>query len=73
MQKCTKFIKTIKFIYIRQGNHPDQGAHAKFTNYSFDVDEFLSIVKIAERHVENRRDFNEFVDNSNRVKTRDEL
>ena len=27
-----------------EGHHPQGGAHAKFTNYAFDVDEFLRLV-----------------------------
>lgn len=38
-------------IFVLQGQHPDQGAHAKFTNYSFDKDEFLSLVDEAATHV----------------------
>ncbi|XP_075214327.1 EGF-domain O-GlcNAc transferase isoform X2 [Lycorma delicatula] len=38
-----------------EGKHPDGGAHAKFTNYRFDVTEFLRLVKIAEKHVRKHR------------------
>ncbi|XP_071042863.1 EGF domain-specific O-linked N-acetylglucosamine transferase isoform X2 [Parasteatoda tepidariorum] len=34
-----------------EGHHPTLGAHAKFTNYSFDVKEFLRIFKKLMNHV----------------------
>lgn len=34
-----------------QGNHPTMGAHAKFTNYEFDLLEFLRIINLAIDHV----------------------
>ncbi|GAB6030880.1 hypothetical protein CHUAL_007712 [Chamberlinius hualienensis] len=34
-----------------KGHHPTEGAHAKFTNYEFDVSEFLRIVRKAVKHV----------------------
>ena len=36
-----------------EGHHPEGGPHAKFTNYSFDVEEFLRIVDSAADHVAN--------------------
>nr|CAG4650805.1 EOG090X02IK [Simocephalus serrulatus]SVE94121.1 EOG090X02IK [Simocephalus serrulatus] len=36
-----------------EGHHPDGGPHAKFTNYSFDSEEFLRIVDSAADHVIN--------------------
>nr|SVE91644.1 EOG090X02IK [Daphnia sinensis] len=37
-----------------EGHHPsDGGPHAKFTNYSFDTEEFLRIVELAANHVAN--------------------
>ena len=57
------FIK-IKNVYIfLQGTHPQGGAHAKFTNYSFDVEEFVRIVSRAEKHVKNHNAFKEFLEN----------
>lgn len=39
-----------------QGNHPEMGgAHKKFTNYRFDVNEFVRLVQIASRHVKTAR------------------
>ncbi|XP_015604766.1 EGF domain-specific O-linked N-acetylglucosamine transferase isoform X2 [Cephus cinctus] len=49
-----------KLVQQDPGTHPDGGAHAKFTNYSFDVDEFLRIVILAEKHVKNHHAFIEF-------------
>lgn len=40
-----------------QGHHPDGGPHAKFTNYAFDVTEFLRIVNSAANHVANHEAF----------------
>lgn len=34
-----------------EGHHPTLGAHAKFTNYDFDVEEFLRLMTIAKEHV----------------------
>lgn len=44
------------------GTHPDGGAHAKFTNYSFDVNEFLRIVSLAANHVKEQMSFKKFID-----------
>ncbi|XP_050591020.1 EGF domain-specific O-linked N-acetylglucosamine transferase isoform X2 [Bombus affinis] len=43
------------------GTHPDGGAHAKFTNYSFDVKEFLRIVSQATDYVKNHDLFKRFI------------
>lgn len=42
---------TITRPFFLQGQHPDGGAHAKFTNYAFDVEEFVRLVGEAARHV----------------------
>ncbi|XP_054717643.1 EGF domain-specific O-linked N-acetylglucosamine transferase-like [Uloborus diversus] len=42
-----------------EGHHPTLGAHAKFTNYSFDTKEFLHIFKKALNHVKNHPAFKE--------------
>jgi len=34
-----------------QGHHPTLGAHKKFTNYSFDVEEFMLLVGEAADYV----------------------
>lgn len=44
-----------------EGHHPEMGAHAKFTNYRFDVDEFMAVVKKASDHVKNHSDFRKFL------------
>ena len=38
-------------FFLLQGHHPTLGAHKKFTNYTFDVKEFLRLVKKAAEHV----------------------
>lgn len=45
-----------------KGTHPDGGAHAKFTNYSFDVEEFVKIVAKAANYVKDNKEFRHFVD-----------
>nr|XP_018910304.1 PREDICTED: EGF domain-specific O-linked N-acetylglucosamine transferase isoform X1 [Bemisia tabaci] len=40
-----------------QGHHPDGGAHAKFTNYEFDVPEFIKLVNICAKSVINNKEF----------------
>uniref|UniRef100_A0A7G3B5D7 Uncharacterized protein n=1 Tax=Lutzomyia longipalpis TaxID=7200 RepID=A0A7G3B5D7_LUTLO len=37
------------------------GAYAKFTNYSFDVDEFMRLVHKAADHVEQQKEFRDLV------------
>lgn len=46
-----------------QGSHPEGGAHAKFTNYSFDVEEFLRLVHKAAIHVKYHQQFKEMLQN----------
>ncbi|XP_076180397.1 EGF-domain O-GlcNAc transferase isoform X2 [Ptiloglossa arizonensis] len=50
-----------KLVQQDPGTHPDGGAHAKFTNYSFDVKEFLRIVSLARDHVKNHNAFKKFI------------
>jgi protein O-GlcNAc transferase len=38
-------------VECSKGHHPTLGAHAKFTNYDFDVEEFLLKVKEGVQHV----------------------
>ncbi|XP_011500542.1 PREDICTED: EGF domain-specific O-linked N-acetylglucosamine transferase [Ceratosolen solmsi marchali] len=45
------------------GTHPHNGAHAKFTNYKFDVNEFIRLISIAEKHVTNHDVFKEMTKN----------
>lgn len=53
---------TSKLMQQDPGTHPDGGAHAKFTNYSFDVEEFLRIVSLARNHVKHHNAFKKFLD-----------
>ncbi|XP_017766635.1 PREDICTED: EGF domain-specific O-linked N-acetylglucosamine transferase [Eufriesea mexicana] len=50
-----------KLVQQDPGTHPDGGAHAKFTNYSFDVKEFLRIVSQATNYVKNHDSFKKFM------------
>jgi hypothetical protein len=43
--------------YNFQGHHPTLGAHKKFTNYSFNVNEFLRIVKKMANYVKQHPHF----------------
>ena len=45
------------FDFYFQGHHPTLGAHKKFTNYSFDVPEFLRKVQEGAAHVRRHRMF----------------
>ncbi|XP_076468746.1 EGF domain-specific O-linked N-acetylglucosamine transferase-like [Babylonia areolata] len=40
-----------------EGHHPTLGAHAKFTNYAFDVEEFMRLMRKAAEHVRSHPDF----------------
>ncbi|XP_066593339.1 EGF domain-specific O-linked N-acetylglucosamine transferase isoform X2 [Prorops nasuta] len=53
---------TEKLIQQDPGTHPDGGAHAKFTNYSFNVKEFVRIVAQAKTHVKNHKTFKNFIE-----------
>ncbi|CAG4944872.1 unnamed protein product [Colias eurytheme] len=50
-----------KLIQEDEGHGPGGTSHAKFTNYSFDVEEFLRLVKICAAYVQQRQDFQNFV------------
>ncbi|XP_034933572.1 EGF domain-specific O-linked N-acetylglucosamine transferase isoform X2 [Chelonus insularis] len=67
--------KNDKLIQQDPGTHPDGGAHAKFTNYSFDVEEFLRIVSRAAKYVKGQESFKRFVGKSIKEKSslKDEL
>ncbi|KAK2151315.1 hypothetical protein LSH36_367g02007 [Paralvinella palmiformis] len=55
-----KYYTWDKSEYIKQedeGHHPTLGAHKKFTNYSFDVSEFLRIVKKMATYVKQHPSF----------------
>ena len=43
-----------------QGHHPTLGAHQKFTNYAFDVEEFMRIItKLADEVLKRKRAWKE--------------
>lgn len=44
-----------------EGHHPDVGSHAKFTNYSFDKDEFVRLINLAADNVWNHAEFQKFI------------
>lgn len=46
-----------KLVQEDEGHHPTLGAHAKFTNYSFDVKEFIRLVLQAADYVLGHPDF----------------
>lgn len=50
----------MKIIYFK-GHHPSGGAHAKFTNYSFDKHEFIRLVDKAADYVLNHEEFKKYV------------
>ncbi|KAF5269294.1 hypothetical protein FQR65_LT02595 [Abscondita terminalis] len=50
-----------KLMQEDEGTHPEGGAHAKFTNYSFDIEEFLKLVAVAAKHVQNHPHFREII------------
>ncbi|GBO43051.1 EGF domain-specific O-linked N-acetylglucosamine transferase [Araneus ventricosus] len=54
--------KSDKIFPEDEGHHPTLGAHAKFTNYAFDVPEFLRIVKKALTHVRQSGPFQQNAD-----------
>lgn len=58
-------MKSYRFFFCNvirsQGHHPDGGGHAKFTNYSFDKDEFIRLVNKAAHNVLNRQEFQNFI------------
>lgn len=44
-----------------EGHHPNGGAHAKFTNYEFDVQEFLHLVRVGVKHVQSHDKFQKYI------------
>ncbi|XP_045767771.1 EGF domain-specific O-linked N-acetylglucosamine transferase [Maniola jurtina] len=56
-----------------QGHGPGGVSHSKFTNYSFDVEEFLRLVEICAAYVRNRQDFNNFIAASTLKQSHEEL
>ncbi|XP_013380466.1 EGF domain-specific O-linked N-acetylglucosamine transferase isoform X2 [Lingula anatina] len=49
--------KQDKLVQEDEGHHPQLGAHAKFTNYSFDVEEFMRKIQEAAAYIKNHPDF----------------
>jgi len=45
------------YLNMFQGHHPTLGAHAKFTNYAFDLKEFLRMVAKAADLVRKSRSY----------------
>lgn len=56
-----------------EGHHPEGGPHAKFTNYSFDSEEFLRIVDLAADHVANHSAYRMLYNTQTSESERDEL
>ncbi|KAG4073071.1 hypothetical protein HA402_009490 [Bradysia odoriphaga] len=61
-----------KLIQEDDGHHPD-GSHAKFTNYSFDRDEFMRLVNVAADYVRNHVDYQKFIGYSDAQRMHEEL
>lgn len=53
--KYITWIDHSKLYPENEGIHPDGGIHKKFTNYSFDVDEFVRLVSEAAQYVRLKR------------------
>ncbi|XP_014236116.1 EGF domain-specific O-linked N-acetylglucosamine transferase [Trichogramma pretiosum] len=62
-----------KLTEVDPGTYPHGGAHAKFINYKFNVDEFVRLVHEAEKHVRNSESFNNFMKGQhfNQIKTQE--
>lgn len=56
-----------KLVRQDSGHHPEVGAHAKFTNYSFDKDEFSRLVKKAADSVLNHEEYRQFIKANSRI------
>lgn len=54
-------IFSIVIFSLDQGQHPNGGPHAKFTNFSFDEHEFTRLVDKAATNVLNHDEFKKFV------------
>lgn len=53
---------TDKLIQENEGQHPDGGSHPKFTNYSFDSDEFVRLVNKAAENVFYHPEFQKLIE-----------
>ncbi|XP_027215871.2 EGF domain-specific O-linked N-acetylglucosamine transferase isoform X1 [Penaeus vannamei] len=56
-----------------EGHHPDIGAHEKFTNYEFNVKEFMRLMQKAVDHVKNHRGWQNLQENLRLAQRREEL
>lgn len=56
-----------KMVRQDSGHHPEVGAHAKFTNYSFDKDEFLRLVEKAADNVRANEEYRKFIKDNSRI------
>ena len=54
---CVPLLHGNYYLYMFQGHHPTLGAHAKFTNYAFDLEEFLRMVAKAADLVRESRSY----------------
>ena len=75
--KLSLLVFFIFFFYIKlftiKGHHPQTGAHAKFTNYSFDKDEFVRLVNKAADYVYNHDEFKKVETSTYKVLLHNEL
>lgn len=62
-----------KLVQQDQGHGPGGGSHAKFTNYSFDVPEFLRLVAKCANHVRAHQDFIDMLQKSGVRRQHEEL
>lgn len=65
--------KKDKLFQEDEGHHPTLGAHSKFTNYGFDVSEFIRLVYKAADHVRNHPEFTRARKNKYGRSSKDEL
>lgn len=56
-----------------EGHHPEGGAHAKFTNYSFDPKEFARMVAKAAEHVREHEEYQKYVEERKSVEEEERM
>ncbi|CAL4121696.1 unnamed protein product, partial [Meganyctiphanes norvegica] len=56
-----------------EGHHPEIGAHEKFTNYEFDVKEFMRLMRKCIQHVKSHRAWKNLQENYRKRQKKDEL
>ncbi|XP_045618392.1 EGF domain-specific O-linked N-acetylglucosamine transferase [Procambarus clarkii] len=56
-----------------EGTHPDGGPHEKFTNYEFDVKEFMRLVRKGAEHVKNHRGWQNIQEHLRNTQKHEEL